>query len=168
MGSEMCIRDRTKSDVCRSCCVLIKRERRRWPSARANRCRSRPEGWGRLLGTFWYPDLPGRVLVRSPGPFLRVFRGAESSFTHVFSVSIDGHPTGRGSCPAALCPSFCCYILPQKLPVRRAASFFAPSAEQMEAILMKNWFNFPLCGPCLLYTSPSPRDGLLSRMPSSA
>ena len=26
----------------------------------------------------------------------------------------------------------------------------------------KNWY------PCLLYTSPSPRDGLLSRMPSSA
>ena len=25
-----------------------------------------------------------------------------------------------------------------------------------------------LIGPCLLYTSPSPRDGLLSRMPSSA
>ena len=24
------------------------------------------------------------------------------------------------------------------------------------------------CRPCLLYTSPSPRDGLLSRMPSSA
>ena len=27
--------------------------------------------------------------------------------------------------------------------------------------------NLPV-GPCLLYTSPSPRDGLLSRMPSSA
>ena len=27
---------------------------------------------------------------------------------------------------------------------------------------------FTLCGTCLLYTSPSPRDGLLSRMPSSA
>ena len=26
----------------------------------------------------------------------------------------------------------------------------------------------PLEGDCLLYTSPSPRDGLLSRMPSSA
>ena len=26
----------------------------------------------------------------------------------------------------------------------------------------------PIVGPCLLYTSPSPRDGLLSRMPSSA
>ena len=25
-----------------------------------------------------------------------------------------------------------------------------------------------LSGSCLLYTSPSPRDGLLSRMPSSA
>ena len=25
-----------------------------------------------------------------------------------------------------------------------------------------------VCGCCLLYTSPSPRDGLLSRMPSSA
>ena len=25
-----------------------------------------------------------------------------------------------------------------------------------------------ITGPCLLYTSPSPRDGLLSRMPSSA
>ena len=27
---------------------------------------------------------------------------------------------------------------------------------------------FPKKSPCLLYTSPSPRDGLLSRMPSSA
>ena len=27
---------------------------------------------------------------------------------------------------------------------------------------------FELCLTCLLYTSPSPRDGLLSRMPSSA
>ena len=26
----------------------------------------------------------------------------------------------------------------------------------------------PNISPCLLYTSPSPRDGLLSRMPSSA
>ena len=26
----------------------------------------------------------------------------------------------------------------------------------------------PMVGTCLLYTSPSPRDGLLSRMPSSA
>ena len=44
--------------------------------------------------------------------------------------------------------------------------------------LCKEWgatdFNSAMCGAakgghvCLLYTSPSPRDGLLSRMPSSA
>ena len=28
--------------------------------------------------------------------------------------------------------------------------------------------DYLLCRTCLLYTSPSPRDGLLSRMPSSA
>ena len=28
--------------------------------------------------------------------------------------------------------------------------------------------DFTVAKPCLLYTSPSPRDGLLSRMPSSA
>ena len=43
--------------------------------------------------------------------------------------------------------------------------------------VLVSWLVFPLLGPllkkgqhinCLLYTSPSPRDGLLSRMPSSA
>ena len=29
-------------------------------------------------------------------------------------------------------------------------------------------YGYVRCGDCLLYTSPSPRDGLLSRMPSSA
>ena len=29
-------------------------------------------------------------------------------------------------------------------------------------------YNLYVCDSCLLYTSPSPRDGLLSRMPSSA
>ena len=32
----------------------------------------------------------------------------------------------------------------------------------------KTWIPWPLKNICLLYTSPSPRDGLLSRMPSSA
>ena len=32
---------------------------------------------------------------------------------------------------------------------------------QLNAVLQEEW-------DCLLYTSPSPRDGLLSRMPSSA
>ena len=33
---------------------------------------------------------------------------------------------------------------------------------QVSDLYKMNW------NPCLLYTSPSPRDGLLSRMPSSA
>ena len=39
-----------------------------------------------------------------------------------------------------------------------------------EKILLKNELkiNDPLSENCLLYTSPSPRDGLLARMPSSA
>ena len=44
------------------------------------------------------------------------------------------------------------------------------------ATIMRHWFNLMLENQddlavlmtCLLYTSPSPRDGLLSRMPSSA
>ena len=37
-----------------------------------------------------------------------------------------------------------------------------------DAILHKTYVLPPFNTPCLLYTSPSPRDGLLSRMPSSA
>ena len=36
------------------------------------------------------------------------------------------------------------------------------------AMLSVMWFIFGFSISCLLYTSPSPRDGLLSRMPSSA
>ena len=39
-----------------------------------------------------------------------------------------------------------------------------------EACMGRTWVDDIRCwsSPCLLYTSPSPRDGLLSRMPSSA
>ena len=37
--------------------------------------------------------------------------------------------------------------------------------EEKQAILFDNW---SAIGTCLLYTSPSPRDRSLSRMPSSA
>ena len=37
--------------------------------------------------------------------------------------------------------------------------------EMFEEYLNKYGYEYT---PCLLYTSPSPRDGLLSRMPSSA
>ena len=51
--------------------------------------------------------------------------------------------------------------------------------KDFDALIKKNFLkDYELAGsneyddwqdsPCLLYTSPSPRDGLLSRMPSSA
>ena len=40
--------------------------------------------------------------------------------------------------------------------------------EQIVANLLDNSISFSEDGSCLLYTSPSPRDTILSRMPSSA
>ena len=42
-------------------------------------------------------------------------------------------------------------------------SIVVPTATQAATYKTINWTE-----TCLLYTSPSPRDGLLSRMPSSA
>ena len=39
--------------------------------------------------------------------------------------------------------------------------------EQQDRLKINQWLMAQM-GTCLLYTSPSPRDGLLSRMPSSA
>ena len=55
------------------------------------------------------------------------------------------------------------FILPiynmERLLPRALRSLRAQTLTDFEAILIND---------CLLYTSPSPRDGLLSRMPSSA
>ena len=40
--------------------------------------------------------------------------------------------------------------------------------EEGKIAMSVNYFDRETLGSCLLYTSPSPRDGLLSRMPSSA
>ena len=48
----------------------------------------------------------------------------------------------------------------------QAAEFAQQQAEQGRADILGNLA--ASAGGCLLYTSPSPRDGLLSRMPSSA
>ena len=51
-------------------------------------------------------------------------------------------------------------------------NFFIPvyPNEKVKVVSKKEYFRFNKlkCHVCLLYTSPSPRDGLLSRMPSSA
>ena len=50
-------------------------------------------------------------------------------------------------------------------PMAAAAPAAAGGAAAAEE---KDDFTIMLVSACLLYTSPSPRDGLLSRMPSSA
>ena len=45
----------------------------------------------------------------------------------------------------------------------RATFVFTPEVSLNKAMIM-----LPICGICLLYTSPSPRDAHESRMPSSA
>ena len=42
------------------------------------------------------------------------------------------------------------------------------NVEFSEVLAVNKEGNLQVGRPCLLYTSPSPRDGLLSRMPSSA
>ena len=46
--------------------------------------------------------------------------------------------------------------------------YFETGTGQAEALQHAVNYPFKKCYTCLLYTSPSPRDGLLSRMPSSA
>ena len=70
-------------------------------------------------------------------------------------------------------------------PKLRSQNWFNnPSDPGMTALYLERYLNFGITreelqsgnpiigiaqtGSCLLYTSPSPRDGLLSRMPSSA
>ena len=61
------------------------------------------------------------------------------------------------------------YDLLKGLRIIEATSFVAsPSAGMYLAQLGAEVIRVDHVKGCLLYTSPSPRDGLLSRMPSSA
>ena len=51
-----------------------------------------------------------------------------------------------------------------KASIRARLEQFAERHEEVTALLSDSG----VINDCLLYTSPSPRDGLLSRMPSSA
>ena len=48
------------------------------------------------------------------------------------------------------------------------ALYLSQSALSQQIRTLEGQLQFELFQHCLLYTSPSPRDGLLSRMPSSA
>ena len=57
------------------------------------------------------------------------------------------------------------------VPTLQCASFLMELADvdhTPNTPLLKDWKSFKELKDCLLYTSPSPRDATLSRMPSSA
>ena len=53
------------------------------------------------------------------------------------------------------------------LNVARSTVYYRPAPESAENLMIMRLIDEQYLR-CLLYTSPSPRDGLLSRMPSSA
>ena len=57
-------------------------------------------------------------------------------------------------------------VLPQEL--EKVKNEIIPSLKDLDIEVFGVMPKSPLLRSCLLYTSPSPRDGLLSRMPSSA
>ena len=62
------------------------------------------------------------------------------------------------------------YELPSYLPEKsdNLCNYEVVNGEPVKDLLNKIGDKLNICQSCLLYTSPSPRDGLLSRMPSSA
>ena len=88
-------------------------------------------------------------------------------------VVVGGSPTGRGVIAAASYEARK-FGLHSAMPSAQAirlcprAIFIKPQIEKYSAVSKQIREIFNRFTPCLLYTSPSPRDGLLSRMPSSA
>ena len=73
------------------------------------------------------------------------------------------HLINQGFEVTVLCPQ---PSRPVSADYRRYENFIAPIVTDEDGIVVVRLPSFT--APCLLYTSPSPRDGLLSRMPSSA
>src|SRR5665647_862651 len=67
----------------------------------------------------------------------------------------------------AVTPFCACSTVPITLGLLQAGVSFGTVMSFVIASPLMDPLVFILLGTCLLYTSPSPRDGLLSRMPSS-
>ena len=80
--------------------------------------------------------------------------------TSVEGIAIAGDGAGIGGAESA--------IVRGRIAARAAVEVLAPSAAAKLAPMASFRAALAQAERCLLYTSPSPRDGLLSRMPSSA
>ena len=129
-------------------------------------------GWYCLLSEGWGGFLPG-ILLLGHGMIIAAYMIHECAHNTVFSTN--RHNLQLAALLGWVCGS--CYGTVEDIRTKH----FRHHVENDDVV----WFdyeaffrNHPLvyritiflewCYICLLYTSPSPRDGLLSRMPSSA
>ena len=111
---------------------------------------------GDLFRQYWLPALRSDELPSPDCPPVRL---------RILGENLIGFRTTSGA--VGLIQNAC--------PHRGASMFFGRNEEEGLRCVYHGW-KFDTTGacvdmpsePCLLYTSPSPRDGLLSRMPSSA
>ena len=105
------------------------------------------------------PALGSKLLSATLESNLDTAQGWANLRSHVTSVNTSAHSlaSGEASVADAFRPGFT--VLRQTID--DGAASVAKRDEQ--SALSQSYLNL-----CLLYTSPSPRDGLLSRMPSSA
>ena len=78
--------------------------------------------------------------------------------------SLSGHPLGAASVHEAIY----CLIMMKNNFIAGSANINEMDEEAKKFPIVSKTETGTTLNTCLLYTSPSPRDGLLSRMPSSA
>ena len=165
MGSEMCIRDRYSTKSSRRAPTPLVCQARESHCQPASCCAARPHRTPvRSCNSYTTASLDDEGIAREAGPpvllpHIGCTHGPSRRRLHKTSKRREDSRTAATTklrtarAPAA--PD-AAHVLPGRRPRRRHARGFSYSC---------CWI---LLISCLLYTSPSPRDGLLSRMPSSA
>ena len=133
-------------------------------------------GWSRIMlysgfntlhrSVFWSADLNGRS---DNTAVIRLMNDSENPY---LLPSTGSSPSGVGAEPdiahilfVPFSVAMISFIVGVPIVVCLTMSWIFASASK---VFHFNFFVLPEYNPCLLYTSPSPRDATLSRMPSSA
>ena len=101
----------------------------------------------------------------------RLINLANENASTVFSVSVGNEASVEWTDHMVPVDNLIAYVLEVKREIEQPVTFcenYVPWTYKLEPLAEVLDFIAVHTYPCLLYTSPSPRDGLLSRMPSSA
>ena len=125
----------------------------------------------RLTAVFKAYDVRGLSPEELDVPMAKSLGAAFANFTNADAVVVGRDMRTSGE---ALLAAFSEGVVSQGVDVRdigRASTdllYFASGYLEAPGVMLTASHNPASYNGCLLYTSPSPRDGLLSRMPSSA